>query len=460
MTATSGASRSFPTLRYLAAPFRWLFGSRRRVLTVAVVLLAMIAAPVLWWATQLVGLPDVGDPFDVEAFRSFTIPDDRNAFVLYRQAADRLKPLITSSKAQEQAINLHAPWSQADPAVHRWVEDNREPMALFRRGTERPDALDPDLSSGSESSKMAQALRSFHELALLEASRLEERGDMEGAWGWYRTALRASYHFGLRATGTHRSVSLNWRGELLTRLTDWSSDQRTTPAMVRRALDDVVACSALDPSDSYTLRVEYPDVMRTLDSSWNPGHASPPKRLLDILGSSEYRLSREQAQAIVHAWRFLKREPERSRRVIRLAVANWLACYDLPPERRPKPDPNVPGLLRFYVLGPDAPANARALSPEALDRWLATTIDATPMLREWNPAGIRLREARSHRALVVQLASELYRRDHGSIPLWDEALVGPYLKELPPDGLDDGDAPVGPAAERSSGAGASTEQEP
>ena len=67
---------------------------------------------------------------------------------------------------------------------------------------------------------------------------------------------------------------------------------------------------------------------------------------------------------------------------------------------------------------------------------------------------------RSHRALVVQLASELYRRDHGSIPLWDEALVGPYLKELPPDGLADGDAPAGPAAERSSGAGGSTEQEP
>ena len=39
-----------------------------------------------------VGLPDIGDPFDVEAFRSITIPDDRNAFVLYRQAADRLRP--------------------------------------------------------------------------------------------------------------------------------------------------------------------------------------------------------------------------------------------------------------------------------------------------------------------------------------------------------------------------------
>ena len=150
MTPTSSVSRSFPTLRYLAAPFRWLFGSRRRVLTAAAVLLAMIAVPPLWWSTQLLGLPDIGDPFDVQAFRSSTIPDDRNAFVLYRQAADRLKRLITSGKVQEQAIDLHVPWSQADPAVHRWVEDNREAMALFRRGTERPDALDTELSSGSE----------------------------------------------------------------------------------------------------------------------------------------------------------------------------------------------------------------------------------------------------------------------------------------------------------------------
>jgi hypothetical protein len=37
MASTSSVSRNFPTLRYLAAPFRWFFRSRRRVLTVAAV---------------------------------------------------------------------------------------------------------------------------------------------------------------------------------------------------------------------------------------------------------------------------------------------------------------------------------------------------------------------------------------------------------------------------------------
>ena len=138
MASRSVLSRSFPTLKYLAAPFLWLFGSRRRVLTAAMVLAAMIVTPPLWWATQLFGLPDIGDPFDVRAFQSFAIPDERNAFVLYRQAADRLKPLVTTSKEERERIDLHATWSKADPIVRRWVDENREVLQLYRQGTADP----------------------------------------------------------------------------------------------------------------------------------------------------------------------------------------------------------------------------------------------------------------------------------------------------------------------------------
>ena len=141
MTTSTPQSRNFPTLRLAAAPFRWFFGSRRRVLTAASVLLAMIIAPPLWWSIQLMGLPDIGEPFDLEAFRSSRIPDDRNAFVLYRQAADRLKSL-NSFVVSKRSIDAHVRWSQADPMVRRWVEANREAMELFRRGAERPDSLD------------------------------------------------------------------------------------------------------------------------------------------------------------------------------------------------------------------------------------------------------------------------------------------------------------------------------
>jgi hypothetical protein len=270
MASTSVLSRSFRTLKYLAAPFRWLFGSRWRVLTAATVLAAMIVTPPLWWATQLFGLPDIGDPFDVRAFQSLTIPDERNAFVLYRQAADRLMPVVipvTTSKEELARIDVHATWSKADPIVRRWVLDS------------------------------------------------------------------------------------------------------------------------------------------------------------------------DQIRALAGAWQFWRRDRERSRRVIRLAVANWLAYYDMPPNRRPAPDSQVSSPFDFYSFGPDAPATARALAPEALDRWLNTTYDAFEILRSWDLRKLQAREQANHRALLILLATELYRRDHKSEPPSGEARVGPYLERLS-DGRD------------------------
>jgi hypothetical protein len=55
----------------------------RQLLRVIVVLSACVAvcatAFAIWWLNSLNGLPDIGDPFDVAAFRAFRIPVDQNA---------------------------------------------------------------------------------------------------------------------------------------------------------------------------------------------------------------------------------------------------------------------------------------------------------------------------------------------------------------------------------------------
>jgi hypothetical protein len=116
MTTTSTLSRGFPTLSSL---FRWVGKSRRRKWTVVAALLAMVAGPPLWWWAQLMGLPDIGEPFDVERFRSFKIPDDGNAHLLYFRAAKLLKPLKTGRQASGQPVDMLARWSSADPEVRR-----------------------------------------------------------------------------------------------------------------------------------------------------------------------------------------------------------------------------------------------------------------------------------------------------------------------------------------------------
>ena len=45
---------------------------------------------------------------------------------------------------------------------------------------------------------------------------------------------------------------------------------------------------------------------------------------------------------------------------------------------------------------------------------------------------VRSNERSSHRALLILLGEELYRRDHAGVdPPTPDALVGPYLKSLP-----------------------------
>ena len=170
---------------------------------------------------------------------------------------------------------------------------------------------------------------------------------------------------------------------------------------------------------------------------YGPGLGVTMQKLHFMLESPSYRLSPEQMQTIASAWRFWRREPERSRRVIRLAVANWLAYQELPPGRRPAPDPRVISAFKFYTFGPRGAGRgprpvARGTGP--LARHDHRRHGAAP---PWDLRKIRIQERANHRALVVMLASQLYRRERGTDPPSEEALVGPYLESLPDDGLGD-----------------------
>jgi len=101
-------------------------------------------------------------------------------------------------------------------------------------------------------------------------------------------------------------------------------------------------------------------------------------------------------------------------------------------------------------VSPDAPTGARSLPPGDIAVWLVTTEDAKLRILvadrfgwPWPPD--RLQDRRAHRELLIMLATELYRRERGSLPSSDEALVGTYLKSLPDDrspDVDDGTAPT------------------
>jgi hypothetical protein len=58
----------------------------------------------IWWLTSLNRLPDIGDPFDVAAFRTFHLPDDRNAFTFFRRAWKAVEPNIDYLPGSSETI--------------------------------------------------------------------------------------------------------------------------------------------------------------------------------------------------------------------------------------------------------------------------------------------------------------------------------------------------------------------
>ena len=97
--------------------------------------------------------------------------------------------------------------------------------------------------------------------------------------------------------------------------------------------------------------------------------------------------------------------------------------------------------MLLYPVSPDAPADARALSPQEVASWLVTTNDAKLALRIRSfLAGLTVRQ-REQRGLSGAARApgwrELYHRERGALPPSDEALVGTYLKSLPDDGSAD-----------------------
>ena len=150
---------------------------------IPVAVAAMVLA--MWWLNSLNGLPDIGDPFDVAALRAFSIPEDRDAFVYFRRANEKLyffplwDPGVDSSAT--------AAWSEADPKVRAWVEANRPALGLFLQGAGCADGISRRPGE-PPSLRYSQDLgpRYLILMALLEGGRREEDGDMARAWDCYR----------------------------------------------------------------------------------------------------------------------------------------------------------------------------------------------------------------------------------------------------------------------------------
>ena len=144
--AVSGTSRKLlQLLRKRLHQLAWV------TVVLAIGLVVAASAFAIWWLTSLNGLPDIGDPFDVAAFRAFHVPDDQNAFAFLRRAHEKLTPIRGWDGKRPYPEDPKFSWSIANPKLREWAGENREALELFLQGADRPDA---SLPAGEPTTRM------------------------------------------------------------------------------------------------------------------------------------------------------------------------------------------------------------------------------------------------------------------------------------------------------------------
>jgi hypothetical protein len=433
-------------------------GGRAQLLTIGVSLgLIAVVGVTIWRARSLDGLPDVGDPFDVaEARRTVELPDADNAFVAYAAAARQklMNPGNPIHKARWQSLydavwvgEIKAlTWSSAEPAIRDYLEDKRAAIEIWREGSRRRDALyqQPSQLSVDGWFPLLGDTIILAGLAALEGSRLEDAGARDEAWDWFHAMLRSS-----RLVGRHGSLTARCYGARIHALAArcilrWAAGPRIDAGRLRGALDDVLAADALTPPLSEAMKLDYLICMADIeDMSRFEATMRDFGRALPLLGGRKSGVLDAFVPRTVRipVQRFRLRagnDVERSRRLMRLLFANWLAQVDRPAGHRAPPAVRKP--IWIFADDPSAPPAARAGRPE----FLAQMIDRTEMARFlvgpegtqidprcWEDEGELARERRRRSVLIVRLAAEIYRREHGAHPTTAGALVGSVLKDLP-----------------------------
>jgi hypothetical protein len=261
-------------------------------------------------------------------------------------------------------------WSWADATLRGWVAEHREAISLLRAGSERPEAYlerpgkQTDVLAIAAEQKVVHRLSSIGEAALFEAGRLRAEGDPAGAWALLKAVIRASRDM-QRAVPTAwcRTMAISLVQYARGPVAEWAKDPSVGAALLRRALDDLTAAEGLTPPLSRFYRGEYQVADESLEyPQWLIAERARHLADAGVLDLSAFAPGLDA---------FLRGEPERTRRVLRLLAANDLAWCDRPASERP---PLAVPRLRIYQADPSTPPAARALPPEELARWAESVL--------------------------------------------------------------------------------------
>ena len=429
-------------------PWRWPFAVG---LMVFVVSLVFVAFGVRMYFLSLVPAIDV--PFEVAEF--IRVADDippeenggenyRRANEMYRQELDQLQSQLGQAGIDSMHNQICSRWADADETTRSVVERLLPSLLEWRAGTEKqhgqvtPLAAREYVSMGLfltiERSHQFQSVeglsRKMVRLAVIEASRLEEEGDFEGAWRWYRTVYLNMGHLARRNALTPRLIGNALHFMMIDRVVEWAENPNVTPEQLRKARDDVRATVKEIGPMSDTLKAEYISFEVGLHrGGW-------PRDYVALPGTKEWQ---EFYVPAVGPLLSIVGEPELTRRIYRHALANHLKEIDKP----------------FHETSPQASAGQSLLFDRPHQFMEKDELSSAVMIAALNQSFVAqdivllarfqdvvYRERALFQLIDVCLALQLYKREHGQYPETLDHLVPKHLDSVPFDPLDPAGLPI------------------
>lgn len=398
----------------------------------AIVLMIGWLAGCLWY--RVLEVPDVGEPFNVQAYIASLPPEDNEPGKLIRKGLEKLELRIDEAEQKTGALRARNPshdyvsqflftneentWSTKDEQeLGRWMDNlfEGEWYTDLRRAASLPLGMLRDLRADSQ--QFQRDVQNLGWLLFFRSLQLEFRGDPKGALELFETGLGVSRQIknyadsNLYRAGYQLEFSV-LRGDLSAWLRHVGADK----ALLTAAAAILQEHEAASPDPTNAIQAQ-----SLIERKLNP-FTLMEKSTLD----GTYRVLATQVP-----W-----EKERQQRVFRaitlgsMALGQQLALAA--PTRRREYGNDL------YVVCAEQAGLPTATGPGSeLDarQWGMLILQSWPDYLSGYGDIIRLGEAAAinNRAARVALAIRLYHADHGRAPAQIDELVSSYLREVPRD---------------------------
>lgn len=368
-----------------------------------------ISGALVYRVSHFPNLPAIEEPLDFERQEIPELPADENAFSAYEPVLKKMlddQGLPTRTEAFE--IYRSHGWLAASKFAEPWLEQHRDLMGKWRRGTELDQASLVGEIWGDHSKE--QALWRLCHLAVVQAGKCRHRGNVEGAWDWLLATMRFSRHLSCPGPCIARVTSRTFHRIAAEQMVEWACCNRVKAKHLKKALQDCRDAYAMTGRISEVLKSNYLEVSTRLNSPY--------------AGASPVIVRRHPYSLPVAFW--LHGEPDSALHLLRHSYHNLLSQCDLPRWER---TPYVG--LRLYR--PNCENEVKLVLPSDIESQVRKSI---LFRRSFNgPSLIDCCdfERALQQSLELVFCMELFRRKYGGYPESLDLLVPEFVAEIPRD---------------------------